>query len=68
MELNPAQVLGCSPAFDLGPYIGAMLLGNFISLALWGASLFQMQSLSNSLLWRDRHRNHATVRRSLRIF
>ena len=41
-DRNPAS--GCSPAFDLGPYIGAVLLGTLVSLALWGASLLDAES------------------------
>ena len=40
MDPGLGQALGCIPTFNLGPYIGAVLLGAFISLALWGASLF----------------------------
>ena len=64
MDLNPKQALGCSPAFDLGPYTGAVLLGTFISLALWGMSFQMHRSLISPFL--DRYRDNAIVRLSLR--
>ncbi|RXW17275.1 hypothetical protein EST38_g8581 [Candolleomyces aberdarensis] len=42
MDYDPNPALGCSPAFDLGPYIGAALLGTFISMALWGIATMQL--------------------------
>ncbi|KAJ2927007.1 hypothetical protein H1R20_g10091, partial [Candolleomyces eurysporus] len=42
MEFDPNPALGCSPTSDLGPYIGAALLGTFISMALWGIATMQL--------------------------
>ncbi|KAJ2924157.1 hypothetical protein H1R20_g12936, partial [Candolleomyces eurysporus] len=42
MDFDRNLALGCSPTFDLGPYIGAVLLGTFISLALWGIATMQL--------------------------
>ncbi|KAJ2925783.1 hypothetical protein H1R20_g11312, partial [Candolleomyces eurysporus] len=39
-SLNPA--LGCTPAYDLGPYTGAIFLGTFICMALWGIATMQV--------------------------
>ena len=38
------------PAVDLGPYIGAVLIGSFISLGLWGASLVHLVSFHSFML------------------
>ncbi|KAJ2915064.1 hypothetical protein MD484_g5346, partial [Candolleomyces efflorescens] len=39
-SLNPA--LGCTPTYDLGPYTGAIFLGTFFSMALWGVATMQL--------------------------
>jgi hypothetical protein len=64
MDPNLSSALGCSPAFDLGPYTGAVLLGSFFAMALWGASFFHAECPFYSPSSPHRYCDHATVRRS----